>query len=335
MKLFYTSLILVCFFVLAAQARVLTVSNRPGTPAQYATVAAAITAAAAGDTIYINGSETSYGGINIDRRLVIMGAGHNPRKQSILKTTVNIVQFTKTEASGSSIIGLAVQSISYSSPVNNITVKRCAFSSIIFATYGQGWLIEANIGNTIYFSLINSSGQRMAANSTIRNNILSGSIHEASGLIIANNVFIRNANNANALNNIENSGIQNNVFYGVSAQGAKTSTFSNNISYQNTTTFLPYGDNSGANNLVNADPKFTKFPAGGDVFKYEYDFRLQASSPGKNTGTDGTDVGIYGGKGFSETGEPPLPQIRDFFIRNGVVAPNGKLTISLKAEAQN
>ena len=61
-------LLLSCLlFTSLLQAKVLTVSNRSGNSAQYETVPAAIAAAAAGDTIYIHGSETSYGNIIIDK----------------------------------------------------------------------------------------------------------------------------------------------------------------------------------------------------------------------------------------------------------------------------
>jgi hypothetical protein len=84
---------------------------------------------------------------------------------------------------------------------------------------------------------------------------------------------------------------------------------------------------------VDVDPMFTAYPGG--RFSYDHNFHLKTSSPGKNAGTDGTDIGIYGGMGFSETREPPIPIIRAFSIQNGVVAPNGKLSIKVRAEAKN
>jgi hypothetical protein len=75
-------------FAYFSYAKVLTVSNRTGSSAQYATIAAAISDAIAGDTIYVQGSETDYGNIDLNKRLVFMGPGHNPQKQIALKATI-------------------------------------------------------------------------------------------------------------------------------------------------------------------------------------------------------------------------------------------------------
>jgi hypothetical protein len=148
--------------------------------------------------------------------------------------------------------------------------------------------------------------------------------------LISNNIFI---GGSQSFYTTHNSLIQNNIFYGNNPLGAVNSTFNNNISYANTATALPYGTNSGNLNKVDVDPLFTTYPGGG--FSYDHDFHLKASSPGKNAGTDGTDIGLYGGTGFSETGEPPIPVVQIFSIQNGVVAPGGKLKVRISAEAKN
>jgi len=38
-------------------------------------------------------------------------------------------------------------------------------------------------------------------------------------------------------------------------------------------------------------------------------FHLKSGSPGSNAGTDGKDVGIYGGIGFKDSALPPGPRI--------------------------
>ena len=60
-------------------ATVRTVSNNPGTVAQYTTIQAAVNASTNGDTVYVHGSPVTYTGFNItDKRLVIMGPGRSP-----------------------------------------------------------------------------------------------------------------------------------------------------------------------------------------------------------------------------------------------------------------
>nr|MCU0389209.1 hypothetical protein [Chitinophagaceae bacterium] len=66
------------FVVNVANAGVLTVNNATVSPGQYNTIAAAIAAASAGDTILIHGTGINYGSITVDKRLVFIGPGHNP-----------------------------------------------------------------------------------------------------------------------------------------------------------------------------------------------------------------------------------------------------------------
>jgi hypothetical protein len=326
-----------------AYARVLTVNNRSGSTAQYATIATAITAATAGDTIYVQGSETAYGNFDLDKKLVFIGPGHNPQKQVALKAEIGTITLGKTaNSTGSTFIGLNINQINSSNSftINDITIKRC-YIGVIYS-YGNStseptnWVIENNIvTSTIYVS--NNQNSTTANQFIINNNILTGVIYYANESFINNNIFISTvSSNANAFYLVRNCTMQNNIFYGVSPEGASNSTFNNNLSYSTTANPIPYGTNFGTANKVNVDPAFTDFPtAGAGTFNYDYDFHLQASSPGKNAGTDGKDMGVYGGVGFSESGEPAVPQIREFVIKNSVVAPNSKLNITIKAEAKN
>ncbi len=316
-------------------AKILTVSNRAGNSAQYQTVPAAISAAAPGDTIYIHGSETSYGDITINKKLTIMGTGYNPRKEMALVSTLGkvVIDAQNGGASGTSLMGLWVNYITCPNyGQKDITIKRCKVENFITAFGSTGgistnWLIE----NCIFLYVQIPHGITAVSNFIIRNNIIISNLNGTNSCVISNNLFL---GSGNAFNDVHYSSIQNNIFYGVTPKGAFNSTFNNNITFSGSDSALPYGTNNGSQNKVNVDPKFTKFTAGVG-FNYEHDFRLQASSPGKNAGTDGTDIGLYGGIGYSETGEPPVPVVRSFVIQNGVVAPNGKLKIKVTAEARN
>lgn len=331
-KAFY-NLFIALLIVSQLQAKVLTVSNRPGNPAQYQQVANAI-AAAPGDTIYVQGSETRYEDFTIDKRLTVIGPGHKPNKEIALLAEFGgiTVGVDNADASGSALIGINVNIVQGSSYAqNNITISRCKIDYI----YAQGsiggitknWLIENNVLYTLSFASTLPTPYEFI----IRNNIFSGQIDYGSSLMITNNIFI--GSQSDAFVGLTNSSIHNNIFYGSSPQGAANSTFNNNISYSNSNTSLPYGTNNGINNKVDVDPLFTTYTGG--AFSYDHDYHLQSTSPGKNAGTDGTDIGLYGGIGFSESGEPPIPQVRAFLIKNGVVAPNSKLSITIKAEAKN
>ena len=61
---------------MTVNATVLRVSNVSGSTAPYSTVQDAMTAAADGDTIMLEASAISYGGIKIEKRIVLIGAGY-------------------------------------------------------------------------------------------------------------------------------------------------------------------------------------------------------------------------------------------------------------------
>jgi hypothetical protein len=267
-----------------------------------------------------------------------MGPGHNPQKQIALKATIGSISMGQTaNATGSTFIGLNISSISSGTfTINNITIKRCAISSIA-AQAGSGgeptnWVIEGNIINTLQLGSNTSP-----SDFKINNNVITGMIYYAIGAFISNNIFIASVSSSSvAFSGVKISTLQNNIFYGVSPEGAENSTFNNNITYSTKANPIPYGTNIGSGNKIDVNPGFVNFPeVGTGTFNYDHDFHLTTTSPGKNAGTDGTDIGIYGGVGFSETGEPSIPQIREFVIKNGVVAPNSRLNITIKAEAKN
>ena len=77
MKKVIFPLVIIGIFATNSDASVLTVSNDAKAPAQYTIIDDAVTAASVGDTILVYGSASSYGNVNIDRKVVLMGAGYN------------------------------------------------------------------------------------------------------------------------------------------------------------------------------------------------------------------------------------------------------------------
>ncbi|MDR2774125.1 MAG: hypothetical protein LBC19_05185 [Tannerella sp.] len=54
---------------------------------------------------------------------------------------------------------------------------------------------------------------------------------------------------------------------------------------------------------------------------------------GKNEATDGTDVGIYGGSGFSDAALPPIPRITNKKVAEQT-DENGNLKVQIQVKAQ-
>ena len=75
-------------------------------------------------------------------------------------------------------------------------------------------------------------------------------------------------------------------------------------------------------------------------------FNLTATSIGKNYGTDGTDVGIYGGSTpfvegattdsrFRYFPKPAIPQMLDMTLNNPNIPANGTLSVNFSASKQD
>ncbi len=326
-------------------ATVLTLSNMSYSPGQYTTFSAAHDAASDFDTIYVHGSSINYGSISIYKRLVIIGTGHNPDKQNPLVSA--FLQIT-LGSSNVQLIGLVIQNVS-SYGFTNCTIKKCRIigqssGESLFLAYADNWLIEGNIIEAPSYYVPLFFYGTSSNNTIIQNNIIINSGSEkivgirndpTQRTYILNNVFIGQYSNQRTFYDIWYTNIDNNIFY--------TSMPDGNYSYFNNCTMnnnISFGsdDNAfyqpGANNVI-GDPLFNNYPGYEAMYDYNWDLSLAPTSPGHNSGTDGTDRGVFGGLGFkfTETGEPSIAEITAFTITSPtIIAPGGTLTISVTSK---
>jgi len=341
MKKIFFLLIFCCSFFLS-EAKIITVSNNTNSPGQYTSLQAAINASLAGDSIYVHGSATSYGNVTVNKQLTFIGTGHNPKKSIPLVSEIGNIQLdilaNTSDASGTRIIGFKLSGVfgyTGGGGTKNILIARNSFGSSGSQIYitGSGWKIENNVLNFQYINLNNN------ANITIQNNIFSTTYIAYSNkpsVLIVNNIFL-GITPATALYTVTNANIANNIFSGSSPKGTSidNNVFSNNITYHTAYDTIPFGTNLGSGNFVAKNPQFTNVPA--NAFNYNYDFSLKSTSPGKNAGTDGKDIGIYGGTAsFPDlTGSPAIPQIKSLSILNPVIPVGDSLKVVIKAKKQN
>lgn len=331
--------LLLCFIASASNATILTVSNNTLSPAQYNNITDAIAAAGIGDTIYIHGTAMSYGGMIVDKPLHIFGTGHHPRKQLPFKSTIGALSFT-TNAGTTTIDGLIIGGIDANLGLHDITIRNCDIGGASYGyTWGNtvpmnNWLIEnCIIRGTTYFN-----GNVDLNNWIFRNNIIYNRLFDITSPITFDHNLFYGLSFSVAFSNVNSAIISNSIFYMMEPGNANNVTFLNNITYNTSNNTIPYGTNTGSGNIIGQDPLFVSFPPAGADFDITQNFNLQASSPGDNAATDGTDIGPEGGiNGFSMSGEPWLPQIRSFNIANSTVPVGGQINISVtatKAEGQ-
>jgi hypothetical protein len=114
-------------------------------------------------------------------------------------------------------------------------------------------------------------------------------------------------------------------------------------------------NNSTSGNIINQNPDFVYFNENQFISDYTVtypangpfmDYHLSNASPGKNYGTDGTDLGIYGGPTpFAEGATtdsrfryypmPAMPQMLDLTITNQSIPANSNLNVNFTAEKKN
>ncbi|MEM7369398.1 MAG: hypothetical protein AAF587_12420 [Bacteroidota bacterium] len=324
-------------------ALIITVDNNLPSAGQYSDLQTAIDAATPGDTLHIVGSPIAHSTVNLTKKLTIIGAGYHSPNQlglSTLLTSINITQNLPNNASGSVVMACSLTSIGWTGNGTyiDITIERCKTNSVnLPSNNGGNWIIQNNIIGQIFVGF--------NPNMIIRNNIITGAVWASSApsVVIANNLFIRTAVTGNFFGNVSHAMINNNIFYGGGGPiGCSLSSFNNNLTFVTANDTLPYGDNMGTNNLIGMDPQFSAPNAPG--FQFEDDYRLLGSSPASDAGTDGTDIGIYGGWSFPIGGPVPyltspparIPQIEQLILLNGMTVFQGdSLKVQVKARKQN
>lgn len=351
--------ILAAFLLLSSNsiATVRTVSNDPAGGSQYATLQAAYTSAASGDTLLLEGTNLNYS-INEywNKSLVIIGIGFNPQKQNAKRSRilqawagpVDMVGF-QTNATGSKFYGIEFTgtynggvNIQLSTATNNILFENCKFNGFVtFASLSaNNWVFRNCIfDSNNAFNVHLSSTTSLISNVLFTNCVFDGYIEGYSNpnvnFTFDHCLFLTTT--TTTFSNLQFATITNNIFMnGFPCCGATNSIFNNNLS-RIAGTFPPSGvGNSGSGNIAGSDPNFTSYTVA-TLYATSNNYQLQAGSPAIATGTGGSDIGVHGGgSGFSRFGEVlHTPIVRSVNIQNTSVAPNGTLNVDVNITKPN
>jgi len=245
MKNMYKLFILCCFIAgYHAQAKVITVSNREGDIAQHRTIESALSEAVDGDIIYVSPSPISYGNFEINKRVTLIGSGHNLNRLEYGNFISELGWISLTAgASGSMISGFRIQAIgtaeqAVSEVISNVTIKRNRIlDSITLNGFSKEWVIEENV---IY--ILNS----LSAGITLENHV------------VRNNIF-----NEGFASGLSYSMFLNNIFYFSFIRESNFNTFSNNIFYEiDFIRVIESNDNRVVNSSFNNNIVFDREKAG-------------------------------------------------------------------------
>jgi len=322
-------LLTIIAFALTAQAKVWRVNNNAGINADYTNFTAAQNTANANDTLYFEGSATTYGNIIISKSLVMIGPGYflneNPQTQVNLVTAKFGTITFNTGSSGTTIAGFEV--------TGNITIN---VGDII---------IKNNYTKAIYINSTNSFG-----NILISQNYVNGGIDNSNGtaqiynVIISNNYIKWNGYQSSSINFGTNySGIiTNNNFECYYSLSVHNFSIINNI-YNTGNSVMPT-DNTFFNNICN----HTQAPTGNgnqqnitltDVFvgatgnSTDGQYQLKQDSPAIGAGNDGKDCGMFGGATpYILSGLPSIPSVYEINMPATGDNING-IDVTIKAKA--
>jgi hypothetical protein len=351
---FYTFLIVALCSAFSMQAATLVVNNASTSPGQYTSITDAMTAAAAGDTILIQGTGANYGNVTVTKPITLRGRGWSPaNRPSALFTVLGFISLD-AGVHDVTIEGMIFFNLDAASGGQyNIRVQYCSvLIALNLTTNCHDWLIRNN-----YFfgygggpSMV-SSATSGSSNVQIQYNVFSTAIESftnTTNVSIGHNLFIAAASSGvRAYNNMNGVSFANNIFYNSLAIPSGTV---NNCTFANNLTYLDGGTNplpttgvdgnivtySGAN-LQNTNPLFVTKASASAGFDPDTDnYRLQTASAGKSAGTDGKDVGIYTNTvTFSLTGEPDIPAVRRVEFTNPITTAGGTLIMKITASKAN
>lgn len=338
-----------------SQAAVFVVDNTPGAGAPYSNVNTAINAAINGDTIMIQPSVTSYGTVDVNKRLVLIGPGYYPENRKVAK--IDYLRFTSSNASNSVLTGLQMARIQNITPnVNSVILQRNYLfgSTIIQNSYpSTGWLIEGNLidenssgGGYSVISIHNNS-----SNFTFRNNIiytratstnntrmfsnLNGTVSLIHNIIIHRNPgYLFGGITWGSTNN--DVLLQNNIIWvtnpAVNFQGGcNNCIWNHNLTFSagNALPVLP-----GTGNLDNTDPQFLQIPnVNNPAFAFDNDYHCAPGSPGASGASDGGMLGVHGGNyPFRNYLEPAgIPRMLDLILDNVILEVGNNASVRVKA----
>jgi hypothetical protein len=346
-----------------------TLDNRPFSGAQFSTLQSAYDSAMAGDTILIKGSDINYGNLTVEKQIHFIGEGYNALKDVptlLPQAGFNITPGSGTDPSGTSISGMYLNGINFlyltlsgsaSTPLSGIQISRCHIRSVNLQLYTFNTLISnCIITNGFGYAGHASSNPGGAPSFILLNSIVyagvqinsAGNIYGSNSRIIRNCIFW--SEGSASARDTEGRGmtVENCIFYGVtpfSTGKLFNCTFRNNISFNAfDNAFSIINGNISISNQPSVDPMFETFSPTNFQFDFLWDFRLKTASTGKNAGTDGTDMGIYGGVGYVEGGPPgsgyqtsampQIPKVMGIFIQNPIVPQNGSINVNVKGEVQ-
>ena len=348
-NLFVSSAVALFLLTGYVQAQVfMVVKDNTSTP--YNNLEDAVAAAEAGSTVYIptgtyliQKNPTIAGAARnntllIDKKLNLIGAGAG---EGALHATTLQGDITVTAGgSGSKFEGFDISQVNSAQGdlridnVSNFMLKRCRFRNLYPTGKGDGNIFsESQMGMIQTMQSLYSAAYGLPADASIiteilvQNCIVTYTINYLRKAKFTNDVFTGGV--YTQFVNVANSVITNNIFTGsntvdVNQSGSSLNSYTYNLMVGN---FSATANNNDVANNITGVPL-------ANIFVDQVRWHLKTGCPGIGAGSDGTDMGIYGGAGAKEVRIPAYPAVTEFTVA-GTSTAAGELSAKVKVEAQN
>lgn len=293
-KIFFLLVMAVSTITMSAQSVAL---NHEGTSTIFygaQSLSQAYAQAVDGDVLYISGG--SYGNLTVEKKLKIYGTGVNPNNTGATGISELGELYVRSTGSECHIEGIKASSIKLNR-AEYVTIRYCHVGEV-YAWLAHNLLMYNNIvwhavrlGDTCRMD----RAAELSNGCVISNNYIQNGLHRCRENTIVNNIF-RNKGVGDDFNSYsyelvaEASVVENNIFasnpggYGTWCAG--NNTVRKNITYW----YEGADDNYGVGSNKNAEI-FVDY----DQSDFSFDKDMHLKEPTKYIGTDGTEVGIYGG----------------------------------------
>jgi hypothetical protein len=310
------------------------VDNNGGSPGDFTTLGAATAGASAGDTLYVYGSPINYGTLSISKKLSVFGPGfflsQNPQTQANPAPAMTGAVYFNPGSDSSLVTGMQTGQVIIYPSVNHITLKR----NYITYNSNSGAIIMQGSANAITVQqcyIVNSRGaadgigiQMDGSNtSIIINNNFIDMTYAGGDAIRANatSVAVVSHNVISGDFVLLQSEVTNNIFRDGSFTGSSANVYLHNIC---TGTKI---DTTGSN-IQNVDMG-TVFVGAGST---DGQWQLAAGSSARAAGTEGADIGMFGGgQPYVLSGVPTIPHIYYLTVPSAA-EPGTPLQVRVKAK---
>ncbi len=335
MKALFTFLSIVFLFA-TSQAKIVYLNNNLEEPNisenLFINWSDAYAAVSAGDTIYVVGSNFGHGNITISKPITVIGPGYflfmNDQTQVNKEIAeINILQLTEG-ADGTTLKGMVVSGnygIEIYDQIDNITFENCYIQVLELKfnsdyVYDNLMIKKCFINGSLKFDY---NYDAHISNLVLTNNIIAGNINieEGSSGIISHNLLMGNGLNLGTASSFE---FSNNIYLNENDNSLTIVPLPDASVHNNISLTGAFGD---ANDNITA-PESTLFNTDTDA-STDAQYMLSENSPAKGAGSNGTDIGPFGGPDpYRLSGLPNLPNIYE--LSTGGFVAGDELSVQIK-----